>query len=101
VIAGGDWNHGLPEARPTTMPRPSWYVELPADFTPPGFRWAIDPTRPTVRASSTPYRPGLSFTATIDGFLVSANVEVRGVAVRDLGFRNSDHNPVRAEFVLR
>jgi len=100
VIVGGDWNHGLPGGFRTTMPPPSWYVELPQDFTPPGFRWAIDPARPTVRASSTPYRPGGSFTAAIDGFLVSANVEVRSVAVRDLGFRNSDHNPVGAEFVL-
>jgi endonuclease/exonuclease/phosphatase family metal-dependent hydrolase len=100
VIAGGDWNHGLPGARGTTMPPPAWYVELPRDFTPPGFHWAIDPARPTVRSSATPYRPGQSFTAAIDGFLVSANVEVRSVVVRDLGFRNSDHNPVRLEFIL-
>lgn len=105
VIAGGDWNHGLPGSDPgrfpASMPRSRWYMDLPPGFTPPGFRWAVDPSRPTVRSSATPYRRGESFVAVIDGFLVSANVEVRGVSVRDLGFENSDHNPVGAVFVLR
>ncbi|HOW44867.1 MAG TPA: endonuclease/exonuclease/phosphatase family protein [Candidatus Aminicenantes bacterium] len=104
VIAGGDWNHGLPGSDPGrfrwTGPRPAWYVEMPDGFPPAGFRWAVDAGRPTVRASSTPYRPGESFVAVIDGFLVSDNVEVRRVAVRDLGFADSDHNPVVAEFVI-
>ena len=104
VIAGGDWNHGLPGSDPgrfrRTMPRPAWYMELPAGFPPAGFRWAVDHGRPTVRASSTPYRPGESFVAVIDGFLVSDDVGVRSVSVRDLGFADSDHNPVIAEFVI-
>lgn len=104
VIAGGDWNHGLPGSDPErfrrTRPRPAWYVEMPAGFPPDGFRWAIDAGRPTVRASSTPYRPGENFVAVIDGFLVSDNVGVLGVTVRDLGFADSDHNPVIAEFVI-
>ncbi|MEI6614879.1 MAG: endonuclease/exonuclease/phosphatase family protein, partial [Chrysiogenales bacterium] len=53
VIAGGDWNHGLPGTAPelfiATMTRPGWYATLPEDFTPPGFAWAIDKTVPTVR----------------------------------------------------
>lgn len=105
VIAGGDWNHGLPGSDPgsfaRTAPRPAWYRELPPGFAPAGFRWAVDPGRPTVRASSTPYRPGESFVAVIDGFLVSDNVGVESVVVRDLGFRHSDHNPVAARIVLR
>jgi endonuclease/exonuclease/phosphatase family metal-dependent hydrolase len=105
VIAGGDWNHGLPgsdpERFPATMAPSAWYMALPPGFTPPGFVWALDPTRPTVRASSTPYRPGENFVAVIDGFLVSDNVAVRQVSVRDLDFANSDHNPVRAVFLLK
>jgi endonuclease/exonuclease/phosphatase family metal-dependent hydrolase len=104
VIAGGDWNHGLPGSDPGrfrwTREKPAWYMDLPAGFPPDGFRWAIDGSRPTIRASSTPYRPGESFVAVIDGFLVSDGIDVRGVAVRDLGFADSDHNPVIAEFVI-
>ncbi len=105
VIAGGDWNHGLPGSDPQRFPMtraaPAWYMALPPGFTPPGFVWALDADRPTVRASSTPYRPGESFVAVIDGFLVSDNVAVHRVAVHDLDFANSDHNPVRAVFALR
>ncbi len=114
VIAGGDWNHGLrgcarPLAGPAgapgrlaaTMAPSSWYRELPADFTPPGFSWALDPTTPTVRSSAVAYKPGVNFVAVIDGFLVSDNIEVQQVAVRDLAFQNSDHNPVTAVLVLR
>ncbi len=105
VIAGGDWNHGLPGSDPgrfkRTMRRPAWYMPLPSGFTPPGFNWVLDPARPTIRASRTPYRPGVSFVAVIDGFLVSANVQVRSVTACDLGFVNSDHNPVLAVLSLR
>jgi endonuclease/exonuclease/phosphatase family metal-dependent hydrolase len=105
VIAGGDWNHGLPGSSPgrfeSTMKRPDWYLELPAGFAPAGFSWVLDPSRPTIRASSTPYRPGESFVAVIDGFLVSDNVEVRRTAGHDLGFAHSDHHPVLAVLALR
>lgn len=105
VIAGGDWNHGLPGSDPKrfrwTSERPGWYMDLPPDFTPPGYAWVLDATRPTIRASATAYRQGESFVAVIDGFLVSEDIEVRGVAVRDLGFRDSDHNPVVAAFAVR
>ena len=30
----------------------------------------------------------------IDGFIVSANIQVNSLATQDLGFVNSDHNPV-------
>jgi endonuclease/exonuclease/phosphatase family metal-dependent hydrolase len=105
VVAGGDWNHGLPGSDPrrfrSTMKRPGWYRDLPAGFAPTGFSWVLDPSRPTIRASSTPYRPAESFVAVIDGFLVSDNIEVRRAAVHDLGFVHSDHNPVQAILVLR
>ena len=37
---------------------------------------------------------------TVDGFLVSPNVEAAESEVIDLGFANSDHNPVRMTFRL-
>lgn len=105
VIAGGDWNHGLPGSDPklfkATMARSGWYMTLPEDFTPAGFAWAIDKTVPTVRSSASAYKEGESFVAVIDGFLVSPNVEIQKVTGHNLVFQNSDHNPVSAVFVLK
>lgn len=105
VIVGGDWNHGLPGTDPDrfarTERRPDWYMALPDDFTPPGFGWAVDGAVASVRSNGTAYRQGANFAAVIDGFLVSPNVEIVRAAGRNLGFANSDHNPVAAVFVLR
>jgi endonuclease/exonuclease/phosphatase family metal-dependent hydrolase len=104
VIAGGDWNHGLPGTDPTnfpsTMARPRWYVPLPEDFTPAGFVWALDKTVPTVRSSALAYQEGENFLAIIDGFLVSPNVKIHKLAGHGLAFQHSDHNPVSAVFYL-
>jgi len=105
VIVGADWNHGLPGSDPkffnSAWPWPSWYATLAEDFTPPGFAWALDKTVPTVRDNAFAYQEGKNFVAVVDGFLVSANVEILRVLGHDLGFQNSDHNPVSAVFVLK
>jgi endonuclease/exonuclease/phosphatase family metal-dependent hydrolase len=105
VIAGGDWNHGLPGTDPrlfkAAMARPGWYVTLPEDFMPSGFAWAVDKTVPTIRSNSTAYKEGENFVAIIDGFLVSPNVEIQKVTGHNLAFQNSDHNPLSAVFVLK
>jgi endonuclease/exonuclease/phosphatase family metal-dependent hydrolase len=98
VIAGGDWNLRLATtAFPYTTDEKSksWVRDLPPDVTPPGWRWAVDATTPTNRTLEQPYRPGVNYRSVIDGFLVSPNVDVVGVTTLDLGFVNSDHNPVR------
>lgn len=104
VIAGGDWNHGLPGSDPKSFPatraRPGWYVTLPEDFTPAGFAWAIDKTVPSVRGSASAYQKGENFVAIIDGFLVSPNVKIQKVSGSNMAFQNSDHNPVWAVFFL-
>lgn len=105
VIAGGDWNHGLPGTAPrlfkAAMARPGWYMPLPEWFTPAGFAWAVDKTVPSVRSNGTAYREGENFVAVIDGFLVSANVAIQRTSGHNLAFRNSDHNPVALVFVLK
>jgi endonuclease/exonuclease/phosphatase family metal-dependent hydrolase len=105
VIVGGDWNHGLPGTGPelfkATRARPRWYMALPDDFAPPGFAWAVDKTVPSIRSNGTAYKEGENFVAVIDGFMVSPNVEIRKVSGHNLAFKNSDHNPVSAVFVLK
>lgn len=38
---------------------------------------------------------------TIDGFIVSPNVEVTSVETLDAGFAYSDHNPVKLQVKLK
>ena len=55
---------------------------------------------PTCRNADGPYHPQ-QFVLTIDGFIVSENVEVLDSAVVDTGFAYSDHNPVTMTFELK
>ncbi len=105
VIVGGDWNHNLPATHPENFPHqeaaPFWLQNLPADFTPKGFQWACDSGIPSVRTVAKPYHQGVNYTAVIDGFLVSPNVDIVKVQGHQLHFASSDHNPVTAEFLLK
>ena len=55
---------------------------------------------PSCRNADGPYHPG-QMVLTVDGFLVSDNVEVLESRVIDTGFACSDHNPVELRFLLR
>ena len=55
---------------------------------------------PTCRNADGPYNPD-QFVLTIDGFIVSENVEVVESAVVDTAFAYSDHNPVTMTFKLK
>ncbi|MBU5439996.1 endonuclease/exonuclease/phosphatase family protein [Tissierella sp. MSJ-40] len=105
IIVGGDWNHNLPDTDPysfnSTEEWPFWLENLPQDFKPRGFSWAIDKEVPTVRTLAEEYTDGYNFLAVIDGFLISDNVEVLETYAIDNNFRNSDHNPVTIEFLLK
>ena len=61
----------------------------------------VDPEAPVAscRNADGPYAEG-QLRLTVDGFLVSPNVEAAESEVIDLGFANSDHNPVRMTFRL-
>lgn len=107
VVCGGDFNKDLlgdsgavfgvsGEDYPWAQPLP---VELMEGS---GIRLAehdlSDPV-PSCRNADGPYHEG-QFVITIDGFLVSENVEVESVKVLDTGFAWSDHNPVKMSFTL-
>lgn len=49
----------------------------------------------------TPIGLDIRLVVTVDGFLVSGNVEVTGIAVLDEKFAHSDHNPVKMTFKLK
>lgn len=105
VIIGGDWNHQLPGTDTSRFKAeeswPFWLQKLPDDFTPSEFKWGVDSSIPSNRTVAKAYVEGENFLSVIDGFLVSPNVEIISVKGRDLGFENSDHNPVTGIFVLK
>lgn len=104
VIAAGDFNQVFPGVDETsfghTDPVPDWRIAVDPGWLPPGFRWAFDGTRPSLRATNRPWRPGVNFTTVIDGFLLGPGVEAGEVRTLDLDFRHSDHHPVLLEVRL-
>lgn len=97
VVIGGDWNLRLAETEfPHKTPEEFlfWIRDVPSDQVPKGWKWGVDPIRPTVRTANAPYEDGKNYRLIVDGFLVSPNVDIEGVETIDLNFENSDHNPV-------
>jgi endonuclease/exonuclease/phosphatase family metal-dependent hydrolase len=99
IIFGGDWNHLLDNDK-LNSDLPEWVATLPDNLFDTGFHLAYDTTINTVRSVETPYQEGVSFETVIDGFLVSPNIYITSVMGHDLGFENSDHNPVSLTFTL-
>lgn len=102
IILGGDWNHVIRNKESYNMDNwPEWLQALPKNFTPKNFKWAFDEKIPSVRDLSEVYTDGETFTETIDGFIVSPNVEIVDTFGHDFNFQNSDHNPVTGLFKLK
>lgn len=104
VIVGGDWNSALPgKATPPCnkdQDDRSWLIDMPQDFAPAGWNWAVGTNAPTVRTLGAPMNAKTTCNAYIDGFLLSPGIELKRVATVDLGFLHGDHNPVEMEIVL-
>ena len=112
VICGGDFNHDftgdskyvLNDTTPENLDSLSWAAEFPAEMIPEGFArvtdYASGVTVPSTRNTDIPYSDE-SFVVTLDGFIVSDNVETTYMDVIDTGFLYSDHNPVVLRFKLK
>ncbi len=106
VIAGGDFNQTFPDTL-TRFPVLHYQFWTPGvieqDDIPAGWSFAYDTLVPSCRLLNQPYDPSdLSNTQhyVIDGYIVSPNVEVQRVETLDLGFEDSDHNPVALDVIL-
>lgn len=113
VVAGGDFNHCLIadyfesdeqalshfESRQQV---PEWVKNsvLHNSELSEGFRIAADKDVATCRGADIPYEKGVNYTNTIDGFIVSDNVEVVAVNTQNTEYAFSDHNPVVLKFAL-
>lgn len=108
-VAGGDFNKDLLGNSPEIFgvaagENDTWAQPIPGGTIPAGLTLVapFDETAPAAscRTASEPYSIETTFRLTVDGFLVSDNVEVVDSAVLDAGFLYSDHNPVWMDFKL-
>lgn len=110
VIVGGDFNLSLAGDAGVfnnQMKTPSWCKNLPVGYGAENFKsigyninYDISQTTGTCRDASVKYVEGVNLEVIIDGFMTSENIAVIKTMVVDGDFKNSDHNPVRMEFVL-
>lgn len=109
-VAGGDFNKDLPGNSGdifgvTTGEGESWAQPIPEGTIPAGLSLVVpfDASAPvaTCRTANEPYNEETSFRVTVDGFLISDNVEAISSAVVDSGYRYSDHNPIYMDLILK
>ncbi|MGL5756372.1 MAG: endonuclease/exonuclease/phosphatase family protein [Paraclostridium sp.] len=105
IVLGGDFNQQIPGTSysdfDTTQQKPAWLQDIPKDFDPNGFRWAVDANTPTSRTMDIKYKKGENLLSIIDGFLVSDNIDVINVKGYNMDFKYTDHNPVTINFKLK
>lgn len=122
VIAAGDFNHDLLTDNPRypqydrnnvpyqdriQQPKPDWLsYRFQEDKTSPfddGFTVYAANNEPSCRDCDVVYESDSTFVSTVDGFVVSDNVEVKKVSTLKVGtgFLYSDHQPSTLEFVLK
>lgn len=107
-IAGGDFNKDLLGNSSERFGRPemhyNWAQPIPEgtfDVYDVALEAPFDEEHPvpSCRNADGPYNAE-QFVVTVDGFMVSANVQVIDSTVLDTGFAYSDHNPVEMHFKL-
>ncbi len=122
VVMAGDFNHDLITtfggslsdtfAYDESLPDDDWVQVLPEDFKQSlldmNYTMYFSTNEPTCRSGARPYKEGASAVWSIDGFIVSDNLQVKSVKTLTSddvpGFTNfaySDHNPVILEFSIK
>ncbi len=101
IVIGGDWNQSPPNYKPKGVPEEYLNARFSDEDIPEGWKWVADVNTATNRKLDKPYSKGESYTSVIDHFLVSPNVHVDSVAVIDMDFKYSDHQPVYLKVSLR
>lgn len=108
VICGGDFNHDLKASELSGEKVESWAYPFPRQALPEGFRFVIDSFTQEERAqmwdsarnADMEYVEGETFTVTLDGFIISDNIESLYYENVRTGYSFSDHDPVFMKFSL-
>ena len=106
IIVLGDFNKDLLIDSGKYFDRPdeeyNWGKPINTDLLPSYMSVVADTETPTCRNANKAYAgDGTDFVITIDGALVSDNLEVVTVKTVDTGFSYSDHNPVYLEIKFK
>ena len=111
VICGGDFNHDLKAAdtQDDSAEPESWAYPFPRSELPEHFSFCLDQLSEdeknnlwnSARNADMEYVPGKTYTVTLDGFIISDNVECTGYENVNTGYSYSDHDPVYMEFQLK
>ncbi len=107
VIAAGDFNKDLLGDSSQYFERGgdgtfTWAKPLDPSLLPVGFTCHSGTNAPTCRNADSAYRAdGTDFVLSVDGIIVSPNVEIVSCQTMENGFAYSDHQPVLAEIVLK
>ncbi|QNM04640.1 endonuclease/exonuclease/phosphatase family protein [Qiania dongpingensis] len=105
VIVGGDFNHdiaGSIDTFPTEQKIPEWVYQLDDSQLAEGYHFVVADNAgevPSCRGADIPYERGVTYTAIVDGFIVSDGV-LAAAENLDAQFSFSDHNPVKMTFTL-
>lgn len=109
VLCGGDFNHDLKASEEDTENCESWAFPFPRAELPEHFSFCLDLLTQeeqdalwnSARNADMAYVPGVTYTVTLDGFILSDNIECLSYENINTGYSYSDHDPVRVEFLLR
>jgi exonuclease III len=103
IITGGDWNQSPPGFEPgfSGYKINTLQMKMGQDYLPAEWRWIFDSKTPSNRSVVAAWDPASTTTTVIDFFLLSPNIEALTVKCIDLGFENSDHNPVITKVKLK
>lgn len=109
VICGGDFNHDLKALDNDGGQRASWAYPFPRESLPEHFAFCLDSFSQeertamwdSARNADMEYVPGVTYTVTLDGFIISDNVECISYENINTGYSYSDHDPVCMKFSLK
>ncbi len=106
IIAAGDFNKDLLGDSGKYFVRPegefTWAKPLDTSLLPKGITLHTGANAPTCRNADSPFRgDGTDFVLSVDGMLVSDNIEIISCLTEYVDFAYSDHNPVTLEFILK
>lgn len=111
VLCGGDFNHDLKASNDDNddaADHESWAYPFPREALPEHFSLCIDQLSDTernalwdsARNADMEYTPGETYTVTLDGFIISDNIECLQYENVNTGYSYSDHDPVYMKFKL-
>ena len=104
VIAGGDFNQTFSNIDLEKYNHFNDWVPPIIDVTKyPNTQFVMDDRVPTCRSLNKPYHNTnieKHVHYMLDGFILSNNITVNSCETIDLGFKNTDHNPVKLNFTL-